>query len=59
LGLRWSDVDFDSGKVTIAQGRVVVAGQGTVTGAPKSQRSGRTLPMPSDITSALRAFKAR
>ena len=29
--LRWSDVDFDSGKITIAQGRVVVAGQGTVT----------------------------
>jgi integrase len=58
LGLRWSDVDFDSGKITIAQGRVVVAGHGTVTGGPKSRRSGRALPMPSDVIAALRAFKA-
>jgi integrase len=58
LGLRWSDVDFDSGKITIAQGRVVVAGRGTVTGGPKSRRSGRALPMPSDVIAALRAFKA-
>jgi integrase len=58
LGLRWSDVDFASGKITIAQGRVVVAGRGTVTGGPKSRRSGRALPMPSDVIAALRAFKA-
>ena len=27
LGLRWADVNFDAGTVTVAQGRVVVAGQ--------------------------------
>ncbi|SIJ61492.1 phage integrase family protein [Mycobacteroides abscessus subsp. bolletii] len=58
LGLRWDDVDHDAGTITIAQGRVVVGG-GTVTGAPKSVRSARTLPMPSDVLVALRAFKTR
>lgn len=58
LGLRWADVDLDAGTITVAQGRVVVGG-GTVTGAPKSTRSARTLPMPRDVLAALRAFKTR
>lgn len=58
LGLRWADVDPDAGTITIAQGRVVVGG-GTVTGAPKSARSARTLPMPRDVLAALRAFRTR
>lgn len=58
LGLRWADVDLDAGTITVAQGRVVVGG-GTVIGAPKSTRSARTLPMPSDVLAALKAFKAR
>lgn len=58
LGLRWADVDHDAGTITVAQGRVVVGG-GTVTGAPKSTRSARTLPMPPDVLAALRAFKTR
>ena len=58
LGLRWADVDHDAGTITIAQGRVVVGG-GTATGAPKSARSARTLPMPSDVLGALRTFKTR
>ncbi|MBX7133668.1 MAG: site-specific integrase [Fimbriimonadaceae bacterium] len=57
LGLRWSDVDFDAGTVTVAQGRVVVQGVGTVTGDPKSKRSRRVLLMPPDIFAALRTFK--
>lgn len=59
LGLRWSDVDFEAGTVSIAQGRVVVAGSGTVTGDPKSKRSRRALPMPDDVLTALRAFRLR
>ncbi|MDX1881864.1 tyrosine recombinase XerC [Mycolicibacterium sp. 120270] len=58
LGLRWADVDLDAGTFTVAQGRVVVGG-GTVTGAPKSTRSARTLPMPPVMLAALRAFKTR
>ncbi|WP_421876734.1 tyrosine-type recombinase/integrase [Mycolicibacterium wolinskyi] len=57
MGLRWADVDFEAGTITVAQGRVVVGG--TVTGAPKSTRSARTLPMPRDVLVALRAFKTR
>ncbi|BAX97122.1 integrase [Mycobacteroides stephanolepidis] len=59
LGLRWTDVDFSAGTVSIAQGRVIVAGQGTVTGDPKSLRSRRVLPMPADILAALRALKTQ
>lgn len=58
LGLRWADVDLDAGTITVAQGRVVVGG-GTVTGAPKSTRSARTLPMPPEVLAALRVFKTR
>ncbi|MDV3215235.1 tyrosine-type recombinase/integrase [Mycobacterium avium] len=58
LGLRWADVDHDAATITVSQGRVVVGG-GTVTGAPKSIRSARTLPMPPDVMAALRAFKTR
>lgn len=58
LGLRWADVDLDAGTITVAQGRVVVGG-GTVTGAPKSTRSARTLRMPRDVLTPLRAFKTR
>lgn len=59
LGLRWSDVDFEAGTVSVAQGRVVVAGSGTMTGDPKSKRSRRALPMPEDVLAALKAFRVR
>jgi len=59
LGLAWSAVDFDAGTVSVAQGRVVVRGAGTTTGAPKSERSRRTLPMPADVMAALRALNAQ
>jgi integrase len=59
LGLLWSAVDFDAGAVSVAQGRVVVRGAGTSTAAPKSERSRRTLPMPSDVMLALRALSAQ
>ncbi|WP_163766976.1 tyrosine-type recombinase/integrase [Mycolicibacterium parafortuitum] len=49
LGLRWTDVDLDAGTVAIAQGRVVVQGEGTMTGDPKSHRSRRVLSMPADV----------
>jgi integrase len=58
LGLTWPAVDFAAGTVSVAQGRVVVRGAGTATGAPKSERSRRTLPMPADVMLALRALRA-
>lgn len=59
LGLRWSDVDLTTCTVSVAQGRVVVPGEGTVTGDPKSKRSRRALPMPKDVMAALRTFKVQ
>jgi integrase len=59
LGLAWSAVDFDAGTASVAQGRVVVRGAGTTTGAPKSERSRRTLPMPADVMAALRTLNAQ
>lgn len=59
LGLTWSAVDFGAGTVSVAQGRVVVRGAATKTGAPKSERSRRTLPMPTDVMTALRALNAQ
>jgi integrase len=59
LGLAWSAVDFDAGTVSVAQGRVVVPGAGTTTGAPKSERSRRTLPMPANVKAALRTLQAQ
>ncbi|WP_407689545.1 hypothetical protein [Mycobacterium sp. HUMS_1102779] len=51
-------MDFDAGTVGVAQGRVVVRGAGTTTGAPKSERLRRTLPMPADVMAALRTLNA-
>jgi integrase len=59
LGLAWSAVDFNAGTVTVAQGRVVVLGGGTTTGAPKSERSRRTLPMPAEVMAALRSLRTQ
>jgi integrase len=59
LGLSWSAVDFDAGTVSVTQGRVVVRGGQTTTGAPKSERSRRRLPMPADVMAALRALNAQ
>lgn len=51
-------VDFDAGTVAIVSGRVIVPGQGTVEGDPKSARSRRVLPVPADVVTALRSFRA-
>ncbi|MGV9796669.1 site-specific integrase [Mycobacterium sp. NPDC003449] len=57
LGLRWSAVDLDTGTLSVRRGRVAV-GSDTVEGGPKSRRSRRDLPLPADVTEALRALKA-
>ncbi len=56
-----TDTDDPAPEADIA--RVVVRGAGTTTGAPKSERSRRTLPMPADVmacfASAERTAEAR
>jgi integrase len=58
LGLRWNAVDLDSGLCSVRRGRVAV-GAAAVEGAPKSRRSRRDLPLPADVTEALRALRHR
>lgn len=58
LGLRWSAVDLDTGTLSVRRGRVAV-GNEAVEGGPKSKRSKRTLPLPADVTEALRALRQR
>lgn len=58
LGLRWSAVDLDTGTLSVRRGRVAV-GSEAVEGAPKSKRSRRDLPLPADVTEALRALRQR
>lgn len=60
MGLRWSDVDLDSGVVTIAQGRVQLD-KGSTVDDPKSTNRRRALPVETmwpGTVAALRSFKA-
>ena len=61
LGMRWRDVDTETGTVTVTQGRVLVDGKTTVIDAPKSAASWRTVPveaMHSGTSALLRSHKA-
>ena len=53
LGLRWSDVDLEAGRVTVRHNRVLV-GSRMVEGTPKRQRSVRTLALLGGAVEALR-----
>lgn len=57
-GLRWSDVDLDGQRLTIANNRVSVNGKAEESD-PKSDDSGRTLPLTPTLTTELRAAKRR
>ncbi len=57
-GLRWSDVDLNAGRLTIANNRVSVNGK-AVEYDPKSEDSGRTLPLTPTLKAELRAARKR
>lgn len=56
LGLRWADINFEAGTLTIAIIRVLV-GYKPIEKCPKSKRSARTLPMLGPVASALKALR--
>jgi integrase len=62
-GLRWSDVDFDAGTVTVtvARSRVELGGGPTtvVENEPKTEASRRTLPLDEGLLAVLRRASAR
>jgi integrase len=59
LGLCWSDIDLDAKTLTVRRARVEVTGVGVHEVPPKTERSGRTLPLDDALTTALRSLKAR
>ncbi len=59
LGLRWSDVDLEGGKLTIAQTLVEPEGGDLVFKEPKSEESRRTISIPPAAVARLRAHKAK
>jgi integrase len=58
LGLRWTDLDLDAGKVSVRQARVR-AGNAVVTGPPKTERSRRTIGLDAGTILALRSWRKR
>ena len=60
-GLRWSDVDFDVGTVTVARSRVELGGGPTtvIESEPKTTTSRRTLPLDEGLIGVLRRASAR
>ena len=58
LGLRWSDVDLERGRLSVLQTVVPVRGMPKV-GAPKTKRSARLVHLDATATEALRARRQR
>jgi integrase len=58
-GLKWSDVDFDAGTMTIARNRVQVGAATVAENEPKTQSSRRTLPIDEGLVGVLKRASAR
>jgi integrase len=60
-GLRWCDVDFDAGTITIARNRVELGGGPctVVENEPKTPAARRTLPLDEGLLAVLRRASAR
>jgi len=58
LGLRWQDVDFAAGTVSVVQTVGMLGGSPTIR-PPKSKSSRRTVPVPTPVITALREHRAR
>lgn len=55
LGLQWRDLDLEAGSLSVQRGLHRVKGQGLVYEEPKSDRSRRTLALPTQLVDALTA----
>ena len=58
LGLRWTDVDLEAGKLSVTRSLKVTA-DGLAFGAPKNQVSRRSMPLNKSVIAALRAHRLR
>jgi len=58
LGLQWSDVDLEGGRLTVRHNLVRAAGTLQMN-SPKTRRSRRTLPLPAPVVAALKEQRTR
>lgn len=58
LGLRWRDIDLDTGVLSVCQTTKYIAGQGIIFDDTKNTSSFRSLKMPSDLIPLLKRYKA-
>lgn len=58
LGLRWSDVDLESGRLHVQQTAQFISGQGVVFGHPKTTKSARTVALSTDTVRQLARHRA-
>ena len=58
-GLRWADIDFDDGCITIARNRVQVGAAKVVENEPKTLSSCRMLPLDDGLVGVLKRASAR
>lgn len=56
LGLKWDDIDFKKGTLTVRRTLVRVKG-GYKFGEPKTKKSRRTIPLPEQVTLELKIWK--
>lgn len=56
-GVRWEDVDLDTGRLTVAQ-QIVQLGHATAVGEPKTKDGARTLALDAGMVAVLRAHRA-
>jgi integrase len=59
LGLKWSDVDLDTGTLTITRALQYQRGRGYVFVEPKTSRSRRSVPLPAGTVQVLIAHRRR
>lgn len=57
LGLRWDDVDLETGTLRVRQTLSRLPGKGIVFGTPKTERSKRTIVLPEEFLPELRAHR--
>lgn len=58
-GLDWKHVDLKKGTVRIVQKRLIIPGEGVVTGKPKTAKSNRMLALPAPLLADLITLKKR
>lgn len=57
VGLEWKDFDFEKEQVTICRNSIYASGIGVVTKKTKTEKSTRTISVPSQTISLLREYK--